>query len=289
MLRRPFDRKSKTKGSQLASPSSNPDFSSILGGYELPSFPAIVAQALEKLGDPSADMSTVAAIIELDPGASARLLTLVNSVSFAPRTRISSVHQGAMILGRNQLEALLISIGARGVLPSPDCGEFDEERFWSSATKRAVLASLIAEKTDPTRRSENFTAALLEDMAIPVLALRKENYGGVLDTWHTGTDDLADIEESAFGWNHGEVASWMGDKWNFPSTFVDFMGSHHSSEPLEHLLPARVVAPLRETGPEGDEEVIEEGSMRLGLATDDISAMLAAADDESRRMATLLA
>lgn len=290
MLRRPFDKKSKAKAQPA--PAATPDkhdFGVTLGGYEPPSFPALVAQALEKLGDPSADMKEVAALVELDPGSSSRLLNLVNSVSFAPRSTVTSVHQGAMILGRNQLEALLISIGARGVIPSPTCAGFDDTRFWAAAAKRAVLASLLAERTDPTRRSENFTAALLQDMAVPVLALRTDLYGDVLDHWHNSTEDLADLETSSYGFHHGLVGGWMGGKWNFPETFVDFMGAHHSDEEFDKLLPARVVAPLRETGTDGDDQIIEEGAERLNLPTDDLAMMLETATEESGRLASLLA
>lgn len=292
MLRR-SGRKAKKETAASTEPSapageSTHDFASTLGGYELPTFPALVAEALNQLGDPDSDMQTVASIVERDPGATAKVLRLVNSVSFSPRSKVTSVHQGAMLLGRNQLESLLISVGAHGALPSPDCSGFHQDRFWASAARRAVLARMIADRVDPTRRSENFTAALLQDMAVPVLALRADTYGDVLDHWHNSTDDLADIETSSYGWHHGMVASWMGESWNFPNDFISFMSGHHHETEVTALLPARVVSPIREADSEGDERVIEEGAERLNLGTDDLAEMIEASGEEALQLAQLL-
>lgn len=286
-------RRSKTKGEPTSANDSHGaetkvDFSETLGGYELPSFPVVVAQALRDLADPQIDMASVASVVERDPGATARLLRLVNTASFSPRSKVTSVHQGVMLLGRNQLESLLISIGTHGVLPEPICQGFDKQRFWECAARRAVLARSIAERTDPTRRSENFTAALLQDMAIPVLALRADLYGGVLEHWHNSAEDLASLEEQSFGWHHGMVAGWMGASWEFPAEFVSFLEDHHEEREMDSLLPARVVSPIREVDADGDEQVIEEGGSRLNLGTDEISAMIEESAEEASQLAKLL-
>lgn len=280
--------KAPTQSVVPADSAESNDFALTLGGYELPTFPALVAEALSQLGDPESDMQAVASTVERDPGATARVLKLVNSASFSPRSKVTSVHQGAMLLGRNQLESLLISVGAHGALPRPDCVGFEQDRFWASAARRAVLARMISDRVDPTRRSENFTAALLQDMAIPVLALRADTYGTVLEHWHNSTDDLAEIETSSYGWHHGMVASWMGETWNFPSDFTSFMSGHHSETDVTALLPARVVSPIREADSEGDERVIEEGSLRLNLGTDDLSLMIEQSGEEANQLAQLL-
>ncbi len=203
------------------------DFSQALEGYEPPSFPLLVMRALDLLADPTTDMMRVAEVIEVDPGTSARMLRLVNSAAVAPRSKVSSVHQAAVMLGRNQLEALLISVGAGAAIPAPTNPVHDHRRFWATAAKRASLASRIAGHVDPTRRSENFTAALLQDMAVPVLLMQTERYSDVLDYWHHTTEDLTNLEISSFGWHHGEVAGWMGGTWGFSDDFVEFMDDHH--------------------------------------------------------------
>ena len=264
------------------------DFKTILGGYEPPSFPALVARALDLLADPTIDMLKVAEVVELDPGASARMLRLVNSASMAPRSKVTSVHQAAVLLGRNQLEALLISVGAGGAIPRPDCAGYDHARFWTTAAKRAAMASRISGHVDPTRRSENFTAALLQDMAIPILALRADQYCDLLEFWHETNEDLTNLEMSSYGWHHGDVASWMGATWGFTDDFVEFMRDHHEGT-SGHLLPAHLVSPLREADDRGDIVVVESTVETLGLSPEVVMQMLDDATGEAQTLASLLA
>lgn len=264
------------------------DFVQTLGGYQPPSFPSLIASALDLLADPMVDLVTVAQALELDPGVSARMLRLVNSAAMAPRSPITSVHQAAVLLGRNQLEALLISVGAAAAIPHPQNHAYEHRRFWATAAKRAALASRISTHVDRTRRSENFTAALLQDMAIPVLALRADLYGNVLEYWHSTTEDLTALEVSEYGWHHGDVAAWMGAKWGFPDGFVDFMGDHHEDADGP-LLPAHLVSPIREADDEGDTFVIESTVEAIGLPSDEVVAMINDATIEANQLAGLLA
>lgn len=264
------------------------DFKKELDGYQPPSFPALITQALDLLADHDIDMNRVSAILELDPGITARLLQFVNSSAIAPRSRVTSVNQAAVLLGRNQLEAVLISAGARAAIPRATGPNYNHARFWSTAAKRATLASSIAAEIDPTRRSENFTAALLQDMAIPVLTQRAKPYNLLLEQWHNGTEDLTNLEVNVFGWHHGDVASWMGETWGFPDDLVAFMGDHHDVVD-NHLLPAHLVAPIREVGDDGDDEVIEAASSEVGLAPDVIVAMIVEAEEQAAELAQSIA
>lgn len=263
------------------------DFKKVLGGYEPPSFPSLISRALDLLADPTIDMMRVAEVIELDPGASARMLRLVNSAAMAPRSKVSSVHQAAVMLGRNQLESLLISVGAGTSIPTPSNVVHDHRRFWATAAKRAALASRIAGHVDPTRRSENFTAALLQDMAVPVLLVHTERYADVLDYWHNTTEDLTNLEISSFGWHHGEVAGWMGGMWGFAAEFSEFMDDHHEGF-NDYLLPAHLVSPIREADLGGDTLVIETTSEAVGLTSDAVVAMIDEATTEAASLAALL-
>lgn len=263
------------------------DFKKELGGYSPPSFPALITQALSLLADPGVDMNHVSQVLELDPGITARMLQFVNSAAVAPRSKVNSVNQAAVLLGRNQLEALLISAGAGASIPRATGPSYDHTRFWTTAAKRAALASAIAGAVDPTRRSENFTAALLQDMAIPVLTQQAPPYTKLLDHWHNGSEDLARLEVDVFGWHHGDVASWMGENWGFPDEFVTFMSDHHALVD-NHLLPAHLVSPIREVGDLGDAEVVESVASEFGLPTDSVVQMLASAAVQAQELARIV-
>ncbi len=243
----------------------------------------MVTNALDHLRQDS-ELAVIATVISTDPGTTARMLRLVNSVAFAPRTPVTSVQQAAALLGRNQVEALLISIAAKRSLPSPVAIGFEEQRFWRTAAKRAILAGLVASLTEPTRKSENFSAALLQDMAIPVLALRRDGYGDLLNHWHHSDDDLAELEAGAFGWHHGTIGGQLAASWNLPVALREFMSEHHR-EPDQRFLAASSVASIREVDAVGDEQFIVSASEWFDLETDLLVDFLAMAHDEATAMA----
>ena len=55
------------------------DLHSVVSNYELPSFPALILRALEKVRDENAALYDITELVSADPGLSARLLRTVNS------------------------------------------------------------------------------------------------------------------------------------------------------------------------------------------------------------------
>ncbi len=192
----------------------------VLGGLELPAIPAVVTTAIDRLADPESELKEVAAVIGRDPGLSARLLTVANSATYAPRNPIVSVAQAVMMLGRNHVESMLVALAAGRVVNAVAVGGFDLAAFWRLAAWRAGSASFASDLVDRRRRAENFTAALLADVAVPLLLAAEPRYGEVLERWKAGEARLTDLERETFGWTHGLVASWMFDEWGFPEVLA---------------------------------------------------------------------
>jgi len=206
------------------------DLAAIVADFDLPTFPQVPAEALQLLADPDVTMSQVGAVVERDPGTSVHLLRVANSASSGLRSAVDSVDRAVAMLGRNQLESVLIG---RAVVTSlaPAHPVVDLQRFWATAAMRAVVASEVATLTDPGRRSEHSTAALLQDMAIVVLVDHVAGYDELLSQWYQGRiDDLAAEEADRFGWDHAEIAAGMARAWNFPALLVDAVATHHDDD-----------------------------------------------------------
>ena len=78
---------------------------------------------------------------------------------------------------------------------------------------------------------EQFAAALLQDMAVPLLA--KENsksYVELLMARDNGRVRLSHLEKEAFGWTHSDAAGMMARQWNLPNDFAAAIESHHAIE-----------------------------------------------------------
>lgn len=221
------------------------DLRRVLGGVELPTIPALVTAAIEQVSSPDCDLRQVAETVGRDPGLSARLLTTVNSAAYAPRNPIVGVAQAVTMFGRNHLESMLISLAASRAVSSTAAPGFDLGRFWTVAAWRASAAALLSKRVDRPRSSENFSAALLEDIAIPLLVAKKPGYARILNDWQDGAGELIDLEMAEYGWDHKTVAGWLFDEWGFPQTLRDAVTDGGQPEDDSAMYPVvRVVSSL---------------------------------------------
>lgn len=263
-----------------------------LGNFELPTIPGLVTTAIEQISAPDADMRQVADTVGRDPGLSARLLSVVNSAAYAPRNPIAGVAQAVTMYGKNQLESMLISIAASRVVAGKPPQGFDLNRFWQVAAWRGSAAAALSKRFDRARSSENFSAALLEDIAVPLLAAGKPGYSRVLAEWRDGKGALADLEQASYGWTHSDVAGWLFDEWGFPETLRTAVTETGSPEdgPVDYPV-VRVVSSLSVPGE--ITAIVEATASRInaifGLAQDDAAALLEAARIDGATLAQSLA
>lgn len=262
-----------------------------MGALQLPSFPQITMAALDKARDENASLTELADILSTDPGLSVTIMKTVNSAAYGMRQRVKNIHHAVSLLGRNEIEAMLIAAAVRGSLPVSGVAGFDPRRFWTTAAKRAAAARGLARHVDPSTASESFTAALLQDMAIPVILEQRGGlYADVVAAWHQGDMDLARLERMSFDWDHALVGAQMGEHWQFPEALIHAIGSHHSSDGGAYeVLPAvALVSHLREVNEElGTERVVEEASSKYGVDPDQTLQILEESFDAAGEMATL--
>jgi len=242
----------------------------VLGDYQLPTFRQTILRILDELRDADTSASSIADVVALDPGVSIRLLKLVNSAAFASARPIDTVSQAVTMLGNSAVESLVLSIGISAALPSAPAPGFESRRFWSAAARRAATGQALAEVIQPATRALSFSASLLEDMAVPLLAHnRGARYGQILDAWHHGEGALFDLESSEYGWTHSDVASWLCASWHLPEPLSEAIAGHHpGSEKLNCPLAVQLAAHLGEEPGQGVDELIAAAKDRCGLSED---------------------
>lgn len=245
----------------------------VLAGSDVPTFPVLALRVLRVLRDPEATMDEVAEAVQWDLGLMVRVLATVNSAAYGPQREIECVKHAASYLGRNQLEQIVLAVAVRDTLPKEDGPGFEAPRFWRTAALRAALARSIAERLQPARQAECFTAGLLQDLAIPVLAAaRPKDYGEVLSAWHGDQSiHLEELETSTFGWNHAQVGGVLSEMWELPDGLSRSIGNHHTDTCTDAELPpaTRLVSTLRETQAEfGIEALVEQARSDYGLTAD---------------------
>ncbi|MDD9946074.1 MAG: HDOD domain-containing protein [Myxococcales bacterium] len=261
-----------------------------LGDQVLPSFSALIHEALRALRDPRSKNSEIGRLLCRDPGISVRLLQITNSPAYGLRTPVRNVEHAVGLLGRAQTESLLLAVSVGNALPSTPGRGYVPARFWEAAARRAATARVLANELHPATRSESFTASLLQDMAIPVLhRAQGDAYGEVLEAWHEGTEELGDLERSCFGWDHAEVAGLMCVQWHFPDLLAIAINQHHETELDQAVPPAVALAAfLKESMVEpGVEQIVETVNSRFGVSRDRTTALLEQAFGEAQEVARL--
>jgi len=264
----------------------------ILKGYELPSFPAVVMQILQKIRSPYASASDIADTLALDPGISVKLLRIANSAAFSPTKEIENLTQAIALVGVSQLESLVLGVGVAKSMPKKACPWHNTSTFWLTSARRAMLADELARIICPSKESECFTASFLQDLALPFLVRhRPRDYEPILSQWQQEGGDLAELERQRLPWDHTEVASWICAQWGLPENIAAAIRGHHGEEVNNHaaLGPVRIVAILREEeANSGMDEMFALAEKDYGVDPEKFADMIAPAYERAADLARLI-
>ena len=262
----------------------------VLGNYSLPTFPAIAMKAMKMLRDDSVSLHEVAGVLMTDPGLSSTMLSMVNSASSALSHPVTSISHAATLLGRSQIETMLVAVAASRALPTT-LEHLDMCAFWRTSTRRAAIAGRLADELHAASQANSYTAGLLQDMAIPILMqAKKRAYGQLFDSWLQEGGSLIERERDAFGWDHAEVGAWLCQDWNFPAHLTAAIAGHHGPGSAgEEAEPAvRLASLIRGGDDDADyEALIEVASRDFGLDPAVCRPLLESAGQEGDAVAKL--
>jgi HD-like signal output (HDOD) protein len=207
------------------------DLKKILANAQLPALPQSAIRLLELSQDPANGPIEFAVPIEADPGLTGQVLKFVNSSYFGFSREISSIKLAITLVGIRTIKNFALWSAVFSLMPNPKCGPFVLKSLWQDSLRRALFARSYAKLLGLKEAEEQFAAALLQDMAVPLLA--KENtkaYTELLESRKNGHVRLSHLEMQAFGWTHSEAAGMMARQWNLPEAFADMIESHHDIE-----------------------------------------------------------
>ncbi len=261
----------------------------MLGRVRLPGFPKAHGHILAGLRDERCSPRDLAERVAMDPAVSVKLLRVVNSAAYALRSQVRSIPHAIAMVGRRPMENLVLSLGVKGALPRWPARFFDAKAFWRASARRATTARALAERFEPDQAELAFTAALLLDMAVPLLVkARPRTYAELLADAAAGEDSLAALERQAFGFDHAEVGALLAEAWDFPVALRLAIADHHAGATLGSPVSVRLAAQL---GDERDDRLDLDPLMglacqRFGLAP---ALVRSAVDTGLRRAADLAA
>lgn len=204
-----------------------PGLKDLLASAQLPALPQSAIRLLELSQNPDNGPAEFAVPIESDPGLTGQVLKFVNSSYFGFSREISSVKLAITLVGIRTIKNFSLWSAVFSLMPNPKCGPFDLKSLWQDSLRRALFARTFGKVLGLKDAEDLFAGALLQDMAIPLLAKEQPaKYLKLLESRKEGENRLSDLERAEFGWTHAEAAGFMARQWSLPEEFAQLIEAH---------------------------------------------------------------
>lgn len=209
------------------------DLTKLLSGAQLPALPQSAIRLLELSKDPENGPAEFAVPIEADPGLASQVLRFVNSSYFGFSREIATVKLAITLVGIRTIKNFALWSAVFSLMPNPKCGHLDLKGLWQDSLTRGLFARAAGKLLGLKDAEEAFSAGLLQDMAIPLLAKElPKQYAELFEKRAGGAASLSDLEQEQFGWTHSQAATEIANTWNLPDEFAKLIGSHAQLEAL---------------------------------------------------------
>jgi len=204
-----------------------PGLKELLSSAQLPALPQSAIRLLELSQNPDNGPAEFAVPIESDPGLTGQVLKFVNSSYFGFSREISSVKLAITLVGIRTIKNFSLWSAVFSLMPNPKCGPFDLKALWQDSLRRALFARAFGKVLGLKEAEDLFAGALLQDMAVPLLAKEQPTkYLKLLEARREGETRLSDLERAEFGWTHAEAAGFMARQWSLPEEFAQLIEAH---------------------------------------------------------------
>ena len=267
------------------------DLAKVLESAQLPALPQTAIALLELSQDASNGPAEFARPIEADAGLMGQVLRFVNSSYFGFTREIASVQQALALVGVRTIKNFALWSAVFSLVPDPKFGPFDLKKLWQDSLRRALFARMLGKSLKLVNAEELFAAALLQDMAIPLLLKElPEQYQPMIERRGNEQRRLSQLEREVFGWDHAEAAAALVRNWHLPDDFARLIERHCRFDELVQIDPLpfdSACVALAALLPACQDETWEErnefraGIQRLAAASDDMLATILAETDRT--------
>ncbi len=192
----------------------------------LPPFPQVALRVLQLANNENVQLHQLSELISADPAFASEVLTIANSLLYAPRFPASSVLQAIAVMGANNLQGLCLTVGVRGYM-----GKALNQPAMRAIWRHNLACALIADQLASVgfmNRDVAYTSGVIHDIGRLALAvIRPKDYSLPLGA-HSGTPaSILKVERDLFGWDHCEAGRQLIVDWALPSEFEAIVGDHH--------------------------------------------------------------
>jgi putative nucleotidyltransferase with HDIG domain len=201
-----------------------------LGKVEtLPTFPGIVAEVIQIMGNPMSSASDLART--MDPSMVGEVLRIANSAYYGARNfrNISNVEHAIAVLGFEQVSQIVLQMPFLSMLKGAE-GGFDREMFLRHSILTGLVARAISISACVGHAEEVYVSGTLHDIGKVVLyQFFKEERRAVKSLMEEGLAAW-EAEREVLSVDHGVLGARVLERWNLPGTVTEAVLLHHDRD-----------------------------------------------------------
>jgi HD-like signal output (HDOD) protein len=193
----------------------------------LPPFPQVALRVLQLAHNENVQLHELSELISSDPAFASEVLTIANSLLYAPRFPASSIMQAIAVLGANNLQGLCLTVGVRAYMGKA-LNQPSMRAIWRHNLACALIADQLA-SVGFLDRDVAFTAGVMHDIGRLALAvIRPREYSLLLGVHSGSAISILNAERNLFGWDHCEAGRQLITDWKMPPEFEPIVSEHHA-------------------------------------------------------------
>ncbi len=193
----------------------------------LPPFSQVALRVLQLASNESVQLHQLSELISSDPAFASEVLTIVNSLAYAPRFPISSILQAIAVMGANHLQGLCLTVGVRSYL-GHSLSWPSMRALWRHNLACATVAEQLA-STGFLDHDIAFTCGVMHDIGRLALAVvQPVEYAELLATHAGPPESILERERETLGQDHCEMGRRLVADWKLPEEFEPIVADHHA-------------------------------------------------------------
>lgn len=173
------------------------------------------------------DADALIAALERSPALAARVIGVANSAGSRAIHRMETVTQCVRYMGPREARSVALAMALRQMSHGLTIDAGLLEKLRGSAVLKASASRLAAEAIVPGREDAAFTAGLLQDLALPMLAAHAPEAFAKLGEASSHGTAWVEKERELFGIDHAELAAHLLEAWGVSKPLVAAVRDHH--------------------------------------------------------------
>jgi putative nucleotidyltransferase with HDIG domain len=190
--------------------------------------PDVCMRLFELIHDPGTGAREIAAVVNIDPNLTVRLLRMANSAFYNLSGKVETVSRAVTVIGTVDLYQLVLSISAVKTFTDIPNELVKMDTFWRHSVYTGLLARALAARARVLHPERLFVAGLIHDVGSLVLYnQRPDAMRDILLIAEGDEEILYQAELERFQYSHAGVAAQLMQQWKFSDTLVEAVQCHH--------------------------------------------------------------